>query len=222
MKGIIVQVLIRAALIIVGVLGIILTVFSDNSFMGNTVAFLYFTVQSNITIISIEVVFLIDAIRQLFSKKTFINDILLYIKYAFVVAITITCLVFVTMLMPTLGASYLLSYGNFSLHLIVPILAVTDFFIFDKNIKLTKVTCLFGTGMPLYYLIFFLIGIPLNVRYIGDSVAPYFFLDFKTLTWFRFTSNGPGVFYWILILLALISALCYAYYFLMKLRQRKK
>ncbi len=220
MRKLLIQAALRLALIVVGIAGIILTCFSS-SFMGNRVTFMFFTVQSNITIIAITMVFLVDTIIQIAGKKSFINDVLLKIKYVFVVAITITCLVFFFMLAPTVGLDYLLSFNNFSLHAIVPILAIVDFFLYDKDIKLTLPSSLLGTAMPFYYLIFFLVGIPLNFRYLNNSVAPYFFLDYQTLTWFKFTSNGPGVFYYIIFMLIGISGLCLIYYFLVKLRKGK-
>ncbi len=219
MKKLIIQIILRLALIVIGVVGIILTA-SSTSFMGDKVTFTFFTVQSNITIILIELVYLVDAILQLFSKKSFSNNILLIIKYLFTVAITITFLVFVFMLAPTLDNSYLFSFNNYSLHFIVPIIALVDFFVFNSDIKLTKLNCLWGTAMPIYYVIYFLIGIPQGRTYLYGDHAPYFFLNYEKLTWFSFTENGPGVFYWILILTAGIVVLCYLFYFLMWLRQK--
>ena len=218
MKKLIVQIIIRSALIIIGLLGIILSS-SSSSFMGDGTTFLYFTIQSNVTIILIEVVFLIDAIRQLMNKPTFINQILLKIKYVFVVAITITFLVFTFMLAPTLDASYLLSFNNFSLHAIVPILALIDFFIFDKDIQLTIPYSFLGLAMPSYYFVFWYVGTKIGFRYIGNAKAPYFFLDYENLTWFSITEKGLGVFYWLMIMLVGLSLLCLIFYLLIKLRQ---
>ena len=219
MGKLITQLVIRFALAIIGIVGIVLTVLTS-SFMGDIVAFRFFTVQSNITIILIELVYAFDALLQLLGKKSISSHALLIIKYLFTVAITITFLVFVFMLAPTLSLDYLLSYNNFSLHFIVPILALVDFFIFNSDIKLTKVNCLFGTAMPIYYVIYFLIGVPMGRTYIDGDVAPYFFLNYQQITWFNFTNQGPGVFYWILILTVGIVGLCYLFYLLMWLRQK--
>ena len=219
MVKLITQIIIRLALIVVSVVGIILTA-SSSSFMGDSVTFQFFTVQSNITIALIELIYLVDAFLQLFGKKSFSNNILLLIKYIFTIAITITFLVFVTMLAPTLDASYLFSYNNYSLHFIVPILALIDFFVFNSDIKLTKINCLWGLAMPLYYVFYFLLGIPSGMKYLNGDPAPYFFLDYEKLTWFSFTNNGPGVFYWIIILTVAITGLSYLFYLLMWLRQK--
>lgn len=219
MARLISQIIIRLVLIMVGVVGIVLTI-TSTSYLGQFLCFKFFTVQSNITIILIELVYLVDAFMQLFGKKSFSNHPLLMIKYIFTVAITITFLVFVTMLAPKLSASYLFSFKNYSLHFIVPILALVDFYVFNFYIKLNKVNCILGLAMPIYYVIYFLIGIPFGQTYLNGDPAPYFFLDYKKLTWFSFTSNGPGVFYWILMLTVAIIGLCYLLYLLMWLRQK--
>ena len=216
----ILKILIKLTLIIVGTIGIMMTA-SEKTFMGDGVTFMFFTIQSNITIIIMSLIFLIDNILFLFRKKSFINQVLLLLKYTFTIAITITFLVFFVILAPTVSTSYLFSFKNFSVHAIVPVLAITDFFLFDKDIKLTKVNCLLGCAMPLYYLAFVFIGVPLGFNYGGRLYVPYFFLDYKKYGWFSL-ENGIGVFYWIMILLVAITAMCYIYYFLMKLRQGKK
>lgn len=219
MKSNILQILIKSALIIIGALGIVFTS-SGTSFMGDSVTFMYFTVQSNVTIMVISLIFLVDNIRVLFKMKSFLNQFLYLLKYLFTIAITITFLVFFVLLAPTLSIGYLLSFNNFSLHAIVPILAIIDFFLFDKDIKLNKINCLLGLSMPIYYLIFVFIGYPLRFNYGGNLKFPYFFLDFEQNGWFTI-GNNIGVFYWIIILLVFITGLCYLFYFLMKLRQRK-
>ena len=221
MKKLIIQLIIRLVLAAVGISGIVITVISSSS-IGQSKAFLYFTIQSNITIILVELLFAFDALLQLLGKKSFVSNAHLLVKYLFTVAITITFLVFVSMLAPTLGMNYLLSYGNFSLHFIVPILALIDFFVFNNDIRLTKFNCLFGIAMPIYYMFFFLAGIPLGVRYINNDIAPYFFLNYEQITWFNFTSKGPGVFYWLIILTAGIVGLCYLFYLFMWLRQKPR
>lgn len=220
MKNNIVSVLIKSLLIAIGTAGIISTAISAG-FMGGGTTFLYFTVQSNITIILVTAVFLIDEILVIRGKQSFINQFWLHLKLAFTVAITLTCIVFVTLLAPITGLSYFLSFNNFSLHLIVPILAVIDFFVFDFKIKITKFTFLAGTIMPLYYLVFFLIGRIFDFKYLDGSIAPYFFLDYEKNGWFTINQDQLGVFYWILIMIAIVSIFGIVYSFLMTIRQKK-
>ena len=201
--------LVELLLLVFGFYGIIINCFATG-FMGNGSAFLYFTIQSNIAIILITLAFFILKIIGLFLKKDFINNILYHIKFVFTVGITITFLVFFILLAPTMGASYLLSMTNLTVHLIVPLLALIDFFCFDNKISFKKWSPLLGTVFPLCYLGFVFICVGLNIRF-NDQLVPYFFLDYETLTWFNITEKGIGVFYYIIILLILVILLCYLF-----------
>lgn len=219
----IIRCLIELTLAAVSAVGIILSA-AGSDFMGGATTLLFFTVQSNITISLVCLAFCADNIIKLLGGRGFSCRTLMMAKYVFTVAITITFLVFFVALAPLLPAEYLTSFKNLSLHLIVPLLALCDFFVFDAaKIKLNIKTCLCGLLMPLYYLIFFLAGIPLGFRYLGnDNVAPYFFLDYKTYGWLRISSRGIGVVYWCAIMLLFISGLCCLFLLLTRLCQKKK
>ena len=213
----ILSIVIKSALIIIGVLGIIFTASMAGGFMGTSYTFHYFTVQSNITIIAITAVFLVN---ELLPKK-FVNQILYYIKFAFTIAITITFIVFFTMLLPAVSLDYILSFNNFSLHAIVPILAMVDFFLFDTDIDMTYPKSLFGLGMPLYYLAYYFIGLPLGFVYDGKGTrAPYSFLNFDESGVF-FEKGTVGVVPWCIILGVAMAGLCLLFALLMRLRQGK-
>ena len=217
----ILSVIVKSLLVAVGLSGIIVTYVSAGFMSGGT-TFLYFTVQSNITIVAITAVFLIDAISILRGNSSFNNQILLHIKFCFTIAITITFIVFVTLLAPLVGINYFFSYSNFSLHIIVPILAIFDFFMFDTNIKIKRISFLAGIVMPVYYFFFFLLGRAIGFTYLNGDIAPYFFLNYEKNGWFTISSNGLGVFYWVIILLAFAAGLSLLFLFLMKLRQKRK
>ena len=186
--------------------------------MGGATVFLFFTVQSNIFIISMAIIFLVIEIISLVTYKVIRNQILFYLKFVATVAITITFVVFFTMLAPLMGVDYLLSFNNFSLHMIVPILAIVDFFLYDMCIEMSYPKSLSGTAMPLYYVNFVYIGVPLHFQYGKDLKFPYFFLDFEK-NGFLF-EKGFGVIMWILVMMIAIVFLCFLYCFLMKLRQK--
>lgn len=219
----ILSILIKLALIVIGTLGVIFTASMAGGFMGTSYTFHYFTVQSNVTIIAIIAVFLIN---ELLPKK-FVNQIFYYIKFVFTIAITITFIVFFAVLLPTgaLSTSYILSFNNFSLHAIVPILAIVDFFLFDTDIDMTYPKSMFGLGMPLYYLAYYFIGLPLGFVY-GKNVdgtnitAPYFFLNFDESGVF-FEKGTVGVVPWCIILGVAMAGLCLLFALLMRLRQGK-
>lgn len=210
---------IKIALIIVGIIGISLTL-SNGGFMGSLSSLLFFTIQSNITIVLITLIFLIADIIELKSGKTFINNQWLIVKFLFTVAITITFLVFFGLLAPTMPISYLASFSNLSVHMIVPLLALIDFFVYDHRIVLKRANPLFGIAMPLYYLAFALILSFSGVTFGGDAIVPYFFLDYEKFGWFSF-KDGMGVFYWIIILMAAMTGLSFLMAYIAKVIDRK-
>lgn len=212
------KILIKAALIIIGVLGIVLTALST-AFMGGASVFFFFTVQSNIFIMLMALIFLINEVVALITNKSFINQTLLHIKYLATVAITVTFLVFFIMLAPLMGVDYLLSFNNFSLHAIVPILAIVDFFLFDKDIKLTYKSSLLATISPICYVIFVYIGAIFKLEYSENLNYPYFFLNIDT-NGFLFEKGTMGIIPWIIILLGFIIGLGCLFCLFMKLRQK--
>lgn len=212
----IIRIAILLTLIIVGTLGIIFTA-QSSSFMGGAVVFFFFTVQSNIFIILMAFLFMGHEIISIFTKKYFINQIMLHIKYVATVAITVTFLVFFTMLAPLMGVDYLVSFNNLSLHAIVPILAIVDFIIYDAEINLTYKKSLIATIAPISYVIFVYVGSIFKLQYGKDLYYPYFFLDINNGFFFE---KGFGVIPWIIILLIAICGLGYLYCFVIKLRQK--
>ena len=211
------KIIIKAVLVVVGILGIIFTA-QSSEFMGGGSVFFFFTVQSNIFIITMTLLFLINEVMQLITKKRFINQTLLFIKYVATVAITVTFLVFFTMLAPLMGVDYLLSFNNFSLHAIVPILAIIDFVLFDTDIRLTYSNSLIATIAPISYVVFVYIGAIFKLRYGENLYYPYFFLDFEKNGFFF--EKGFGIIPWIIILLAGICGLGFLYCLIIKLRQK--
>ncbi len=216
--------IVELLLIIFGFIGLYINLSSNSGFMaGIKVMFTYFTIQSNVTIILITLIIFILRLIELFTNKKLVKNYLLVIKFIFTIAISVTFFVFSLMLAPSQEVSYLLSMSNLTVHAIVPLLAIIDYFVFDKDIKFNKFIPLTGTLMPLYYLIFvYGICLPLGITFGGNLKFPYFFLDYETLTWFNITSNGVGVFYYILILLFAIIGLSYLYAFLNNLFHHKK
>ena len=213
----IIRIAILSALAIVGILGIVFTA-QSSAFMGGGSVFFFFTVQSNIFIIAMALIFLVNEIVVLVTNKGFINQTLRHIKYVATVAITVTFLVFFTMLAPLMGVDYLLSFNNFSLHAIVPILAIIDFIIFDTDINLTYSNSLLATIAPISYVIFVYVGAIFKLQYGENLYYPYFFLDFET-NGFLF-EKGFGIIPWILLLLAGICGLGCLYCFIIKARQK--
>ena len=211
------KIALKASLAIVGILGIIFTA-QSSAFMGGGSVFFFFTVQSNIFIIVMSLLFLVNDVMLLVNKKSFVNQTLLLIKYVATVAITITFIVFFTLLAPLMGVDYLLSFNNFSLHAIVPILAIIDFILFDTDINLTYKNSLLATIAPISYVVFVYIGAIFKLRYGENLYYPYFFLNFEKNGFFF--EKGFGIIPWIIILLAGICGLGFLYCLIIKLRQK--
>lgn len=194
--------------IISSLIGLIKT-FSDYTFMS-TSALYYYTIQSNILITIIMIIF---AIYNLFNFK--ITQILYIIKYIFTIGITITFLVFLLMLTPQIittgNIEYLFSITNLTLHFISPIISIISFIFFD-NLKFNKKYYYLGLTMPLLYLIFSFFVAKINPVGIfknfdgTTSKFPYFFLDYETNGWFSITNDffKVGTFYWIIIIFCVI------------------
>ena len=210
------KIVIKAALAIVGILGIIFTS-RTSGFMSESV-FYFFTVQSNIFIIAMALIFLVNEVVVLITKKSFVNQVLLMIKYVATVAITITFLVFFTMLAPLLGVDYLLYFNNFSLHAIVPLLAIVDFILFDTDIELTYKKSFIALVAPVSYVIFVYVGSIFKLQYGENTYYPYFFLDYETNGFFF--EKGFGVIPWVIILLIGICGLGFLYCLIIKVRQK--
>ncbi len=143
----IVSIAIKALIIAIGISGIIATV-NMGSFMLSYTAFLYYTIQSNLFVVIIAAIFLGLQCNEYKTGKKVITNGWLIAKFSLNVAITITFLVFFILLAPTLPVSYLVSFDNFSVHLLVPLLAIVDFFLFDNKVDVKGAKFLSGLAMP--------------------------------------------------------------------------
>lgn len=167
----------------------------------------YFTTLSNVFVIIMLLLFLIKEIFNLKYKKY-----LYIIKFLSTISITLTFLVFLFLLAPTLDTGFINAYlmnsaGSLCLHFITPVLSIIDFLLFDREYKLNKIHALYATIPPLLYVVFVVIGSQLGLRW-GKMYAPYNFLNYHAKTgWFGFDLSllgwetlGIGVFYNILFL----------------------
>jgi hypothetical protein len=117
-------------------------------------------------------------------------------RFAVLVGITLTFLVFWAMLAPRMEKEYLMSLNNLLVHTLAPLLFIADFFLFDRIAPMGNLAVLWSVAMPLYYFIFSLVHAAVNRRSASRAASryPYFFLDLDRLGWFGFR-NGPGVFW---------------------------
>ena len=144
------------------------------------------------------------------------GKLLRYLKFAALVSITATGLVFLTVLAPMEPRGLLAAYAqdhcaSLCLHLLTPALTLADFFVNDRTYpwRLRHVT--FSLAPPAAWFLFILILGACGVRWgaEGAMTAPYPFLNYAAPAgWFGFVPGsysfetfGIGVFYAILFML---------------------
>ena len=181
---------------------------SSDTFMGGSVVFMYFTIQSNI---AIALVSLIGGFLLIGRKQ--IGGAWYVIKFVATVSITLTGAVFTFVLAPTLG-DFAWVLQNVLTHVVVPLAAIVDFFVTGPygNIKRSRV--FFVTLPPLAYAIYAGIGYAVGWEFSEGINYPYFFLNWGSPAGaFGFTKELPfmGCAWWILALLILLLAVGFVY-----------
>lgn len=218
------SVILKSLIVASGLIGLIASFLMTEIGAKNEI--LYFTMQSNIWIWGIMVVFLVlDSISLAKGKDRVAAQWLYIIKFIFTVAIFLTGFVYNFVLYPASFASSVKTtpfvLDGFFVHIAVPVLAVADFILFDYRLKANKWTAFYGIITPVYYLPFALIAAELGARFKEGSRFPYFFLDHEKLSWFGF--NGlPGVFYWLIIVLGIVLGISYLLLICRKKREKRE
>lgn len=213
-KEIITSLIIKLISVIASVYGLIRT-------MDNLLSFTYFTNLSNIFLDLVLLVFVYFDIELLLSKgKRGRRCNSAYItKYVATISITLTFLIYLTLLAPTNANGFVYAYlnngaGSLCVHMVGPVLAIVDFLLFDYGYESSKKHALFATIPPLAYVVFVVILSSCGIRW-GTKYAPYNFMNFGAPTgWFGFDLSllssetlGIGVFYMIIVLFVIFSGI---------------
>ena len=208
-KGKNVSYILKAIVIISAVVGTILSAINRRgAFMAGKKVFMYFTIQSNIAIALICMIGI-----YLLRKDETIGSTWRIIKFVGTVAITLTGVVFVAVLAPTLG-NKAWSVHNVLTHVVVPIAAVADFFVTASGVGIKKRNVFFVIIPPLLYAIYAGIGYKAGWEFSGGTNYPYFFLNWGSPAGaFGFTNELPymGSAWWILALFFLLIIIGYGY-----------
>jgi len=212
---IILSIALRAMLLTACGIGVSDAVFHHEGGFMNGGGVLYYTIQSNLWVFFITAVYLVLSVVSLFTGEVLSCRVLEIARFAVLVGITITFLIFWAVLAPSMGKDYLLSRNNLLVHTLVPLLFIADFFLFDRIAPLGKLAVLWSLAMPVYYFIFSIAHAAVNphLTFEDGSRYPYFFLDLDKFGWFGF-QKSLGVFWWVLIIMALTLGLGYLYRFL--------
>ncbi len=124
--------------------------------------FKYFTVDSNILVGIISLILLIYEIKVLNKKISSIPNFIYVLKLIGTSAVTLTFLVTATFLVPQYGVYNLYSNTNLFFHLIVPLLAILSYILFEKHDNKNKYAFL-GIIPMFFYSIYYTLMILINL-----------------------------------------------------------
>lgn len=201
--------------------------------MDSLLSFTYFTNLSNIFLDLVLLLFIYFDIELLLSKgeRDHRNNPAYITKYVATISITLTFLIYLTLLAPTNANGFVYAYlnngaGSLCVHMVGPVLAIIDFLLFDYGYVSSKSHALFATIPPLAYVGFVVILSNCGVRW-GTKYTPYNFLNSGAPTgWFGFDLSllssdtlGIGVFYMIIVLFVIF---CGIGLFFLQLKDRRR
>lgn len=223
-RDLIISISLKSLVVLCVIIGIIFTFIQSE--IERSQQLLYYTVQSNIWVGIIFAVFLIyEIISYRKGGENIIPNWLLITKFAVTVAITLTCIVYNFVLYPsslhTDDPTNPLRVCSLFTHIIVPILAIYDYFKYDHKMKIKKTTFLWGLSTPLYYLPFAIICANLGANFGDGQKFPYFFLDYELNTWFELGGGKIGVFYWIIMLAIVVALISIVLLWLLNIRHKR-
>ena len=227
-----ISVVIKWLIVVASFVGVILALFGAelDGYSNWSKRLLYFTTLSNVWI---GIVFAILAIVPFTKKKSdekFMNRLYIF-KYIFTVSITITGLVFCSVLAPFAEDGYRAwSVSSLLTHVFVPAFSIIDFFLDNHPITFKKGYVWLPTIPPFLYFIFASILGLCGVDFGRGEPFPYFFLYFKSPAGiFGFSDQPPfivGSFYWVVLLLLIVLGFSALYKYLhpceIKRRREKK
>ena len=207
----------RKISLIIKFIAILSSVYGMLQSLDHWMFFTYFTNLSNIFIDLCLLIFLIYDLK----KTKYISQGMYLIKFMGTISITLTFFVYLLLLAPT-------NSHGLCVHFITPVLAIIDFIFFSEKYLPEKRHVFYSVIPPLVYVGYVIIlGQVFRVRWYGDMLAPYNFLNYGASTgWFGFDLSllgsktlGIGTFYMIVVLLIIFIGLGK---FFLKIKKTKK
>ncbi len=199
----------KIVVIFSAILGTFLSAYAGrHSFMGGSRVFMYFTIQSNIAI----AIICAAGLKGLFRNRS-VSDLWWIIKFVGTVSITLTGAVFCFVLAPTLGSGAW-NLQNILTHVVVPIVAIIDFFVVGVSSDIKKRNTFWVIVPPILYAVYAGIGYVENWQFAEGYNYPYFFLNWGSPAGaFGFTDELPfmGCAWWILSLFVALLIVGYLY-----------
>jgi hypothetical protein len=128
------------------------------------------------------------------------------LKFCATIMIMVTCFVYIGLLGDVTSIKFWNSMGNLLRHVIVPIMFILDWAIFDEHNTVKILDPLKAFIMPLMYVAYILIYGAIYTNVTGEEFSyPYFFLNVNKLGY-------GGVCLWVVILLCIFAAIGYIMY----------
>ena len=145
--------------------------------------FKFFTVDSNIFMGIISLIFCINEILILKGKKDNISNLLYIFKYMATCSVTLTFFIVFTYLAYIVdgGVIILLKNSNLFFHLIIPVLSIITFIFFEKGNVLKFKYTLFGIVPTIIYGLCYLINVLVHIE--NGKVKPIY-------DWYYFVQGG--------------------------------
>ncbi|MBQ2719494.1 MAG: Pr6Pr family membrane protein [Clostridia bacterium] len=171
---------------------------------------LYFTQQSNLWIGITSLVFAVMLLRGRMGEGP--RRRVSVFKYIFTVSITVTCLIFCTVLAPFAEPDYnAWTVASILTHVAVPLLSIFDFFADRHLARIDRGSVPLSLIPPFLYFAFASVLCLLRVDFGRGDPYPYFFMDFYSeVGLFGFVAQWPpriGSFYWFVFFLLLLYLL---------------
>ena len=185
----------RKISLIIKFIAILSSVYGMLQSLDHWMFFTYFTNLSNIFIDLCLLIFLIYDLK----KTKYISQGMYLIKFMGTISITLTFFVYLLLLAPTNSHGFIGAYlnngaGSLCVHFITPVLAIIDFIFFSEKYLPEKRHVFYSVIPPLVYVGYVIIlGQVFRVRWYGDMLAPYNFLNYGASTgWFGFDLSLLG------------------------------
>lgn len=215
--------------LIMKIIAVVASLYGMLQSLDHWMFFTYFTNLSNIFIDIMLVIFIIYDLK----KVKYIPQGMYLIKFMATISITLTFLVYMLLLAPTNSQGFIGAYlnngaGSLCVHFITPVLAIIDFLLFSEHYRPDEKHVYYSVVPPLVYVGYVIVlGHVFHIRWYGDMLAPYNFLNYGAPTgWFGFDLSllgsktlGIGTFYMIVVLLILFIGLGTLF---LKLKRTKK
>ena len=215
----VVSYILKAVVIISAAVGTLMSLGAGRrAFMGGSRVFMYYTIQSNI---AIAVICLIGA--GLMLRRQPVPNWWYTVKFVGTVAITLTGVVYCTMLAPLLG-DFAWRLNNVLTHVVVPLAAIIDFFVTGVDGAIPRRSVFLVTIPPAAYAVYAGIGYIDGWEFSDGANYPYFFLNWGSPAGaFGFTGELPymGCAWWIALILVLLLAMGYGCLLLLDLMKKR-